>query len=76
MNMIHTKAYYDYLSNMSKVLSSDAVGQVYEDDGTIDREENSYVLSPLDVQEVERMCIDFNLNYELIEMWGIRIWKP
>lgn len=74
--MIHTKAYYNYLNKMFKVLRSDAVGQVYEDDGTIDRQENSYVLSPLDVEEVEQMCIDFGLSYELIGMWGIRIWKP
>jgi hypothetical protein len=74
--MRHTKAYYNYLNNMFKVLRSDAVGQVYEDDGTIDRQENSYVLSPLDVEEVEQMCIGFGLSYELIGTWGIRIWKP
>lgn len=57
-----------------KVLPSDAVGDEAE---TISRDnDGSYIIYPIDVQEVERMCIDFGLNYELLGMWGIRIWRP
>ena len=56
-----------------KVLPSDAVG----DEATISRDDDgSYIIYPIDVQKVERICIDFELNYELLEMWGIRIWRP
>lgn len=63
----------DYLTNTLKVLLSNAVGF---NDGAIERDEDgNYVIDPIDVQEVERMCIELGLNYELLGMWGIRIWS-
>jgi len=72
MNTLNRKT---YLTNLFKVLRSDAVGQVWKGDGTIEKQDASYLVSPIDVNEVERMCIDFGLHYELIEMGGIRIYS-
>ena len=63
----------NYLTNTLKVLLSNAVGF---NDGAIERDEDgNYVIDPIDVNEVERMCIDLGLSYELLGMWGIRIWS-
>ena len=76
-------AYSTYLTNLFKVLRSDAVGaefggysgnEVINEAVELD-EDGNYIVNPLDVQEVERMCIELGLSYELIEMWGIRIWS-
>lgn len=76
MNTLNKKSYYTKLNNLFKVLRSDAVGKVWGGDGTIERDEDgNYVIDPIDVQEVERMCIELGLSYELLGMWGIRIWS-
>ena len=72
MNTLNNK-YKTYLTNLFKVLRSDAVG--FNDDAIERDEDGNYVIDPIDVQEVERMCIDLGLSYELIEMWGIRFWS-
>jgi hypothetical protein len=61
----------NYLTNLYKVLESNAVGS----NRTLRTIDGNYLINPIDVNEVERMCIDLGLSYELIEMWGIRIWS-
>ena len=76
MNTLNNKSYKTYIANLYKVLRSDAVGTNVSAFDTIERDEDgNYIIDPLDVQEVERMCIELGLNYELLGMWGIRIWS-
>ncbi len=76
MNTLNNKSYLSYIGNLNTIICSDALGYEYEGDGKILESDDNYLLNPIDVQEVERMCIDFGLKYELIQLWGIRIWRP